>query len=211
MWIFSFLHRSSNSRGFSLIELLTVAAIVTIISGILLADHNGFNNSILLGNLTYDIALSVRTAQIYGVSTRGTAPASPSFTSAYGIFFDAPANNESFYVLFADNDGTQTYTPLSVPPGLDTEVQRMTLQSGYRIKGICFMVSGDYETPCLKRNDTATILFKRPDPSALIYKNSEVPPIFSRLGGVRITLESPKGKTKSVEITESGQISVKQQ
>ncbi len=57
-------------RGFSLIELIVVTGIFTVITAVVLANNAQFNNSVLLGNAAYDIALSVRQAQVYGLSTQ---------------------------------------------------------------------------------------------------------------------------------------------
>ncbi len=48
----------------------------------MLANHERFNSSILLDSLAYDIALSIREAQVYGLSVRGI---NADFQVGYGV------------------------------------------------------------------------------------------------------------------------------
>jgi prepilin-type N-terminal cleavage/methylation domain-containing protein len=74
-----------ESRGFTLIELLVVTAILVIVSGLVLANHSRFGGKILLQNLAYDMALSVRQAQVYGISVRQFGAGT--YSAGYGIRF----------------------------------------------------------------------------------------------------------------------------
>ena len=57
-------------RGFTLIELMVTLAIFTIMTSVIMANYPGFNNKIALEVLAQDIALSIRQAQVYGISVR---------------------------------------------------------------------------------------------------------------------------------------------
>src|SRR3989344_6847475 len=75
-------------RAFTLVELVVVLAIFTLISSVVLANHSRFNGSVLLGSLAYDIALSIREAQVYGLSVKQhTVAGVGQFQIGYGIHF----------------------------------------------------------------------------------------------------------------------------
>ena len=73
---------ASRQAGFSLIELLVVTGVIAVISGLMLVSNSTFGGQILLQNLAYDIALTLRQAQVYGISVQrfGT-----SYGSSYGM------------------------------------------------------------------------------------------------------------------------------
>src|SRR3989338_5533346 len=105
---FKHFRRSSykNPRGFTLIELIVVSAIILAISTFILFQQSKFNSATLLRSLTYSMALSVRQAQVYGTSVRGFTPQSggaATFGSGYGIQFPAITVVPYQYYLFADS------------------------------------------------------------------------------------------------------------
>ena len=69
------LAKKGRRRGFTLIELLVVVAIIVVITGLILANSNKFGGQTMLQNLSYDIALSLREAQVYGISVRSNSGA----------------------------------------------------------------------------------------------------------------------------------------
>src|SRR3989338_10641247 len=121
--------RSKSDKGFTLMELLVVMGIIVIISSLILASNTRFGGRVILQNLAYDIALSIRQAQVYGISVRqfgGTF-------SGYGMHFvlSGPGVNTTTYVLFAD-----IYP--SVPNGLydadqGEQVESNTIAGGHPI------------------------------------------------------------------------------
>ena len=100
-------------QGFTLIELLVTISIFIIVTSVAVFNNNQFNSSILLTDLGYQIALSVRQAQVYGITVKAPAScvvgsSSCSFTSGYGIDFNI--NSKTSYILFEDKE---TGTPLA--------------------------------------------------------------------------------------------------
>src|SRR3989338_11714059 len=70
------------ARGFTLIEMLVVIAVMAIVTGVMLANNGRFGGQVLLQNLAYDIALTLRHAQVYGISVlrfEATASYAPGF------------------------------------------------------------------------------------------------------------------------------------
>src|SRR3989344_1409035 len=54
-----------KTKGFTLIELLVVSAIVVMLATVILSSHGKFGGQVLLQNFAYDVALSIRQAQVY--------------------------------------------------------------------------------------------------------------------------------------------------
>lgn len=180
-------------RGFSIIELLVVVMIFTVISSVILANHSKFNSSVLLGSVAYDMALSIRQAQVYGVSTQHF---SGQFQIGYGIHY----SNATSYVLFADINRNQKYDV-----GTDSIVQTYTLGQGHSIKRFCG-IKTDSTMDCSDSPSAIThidIGFLRPSPDAVM--TSDNPGVYS---GAIITVQSGSGETRSVSIVSTGQISV---
>ena len=196
----------SLRKGFTLIELLVVTAILIIITGIVLANNRRFGGVILLENLGYDIALSIREAQVYGISVRQFG--SGNFDVGYGMHFliSSPAT----YVLFADaitKNGLYDGCPSEVSCEL---VESTDIQRGYFIAGLCVPAGADADS--CTRVSRADIVFKRPEPDACISKDgiSAVTGNYICTGAqesVRIIVESPRGDRMSVVVEATGQIS----
>jgi prepilin-type N-terminal cleavage/methylation domain-containing protein len=88
----------SSERGFTLIELVVVITIFAIMSTVLLFNFQGLNKNIEINNLAQDIALFIRKAQTYGVSssTLGAALDDTNTTSSrYGVYFVYNATTQS--------------------------------------------------------------------------------------------------------------------
>ncbi len=178
-----------------MIELLVSVSIFALINTIILAKYNQFNAGILLTDLAYEIALSVREAQVYGLGARETTPGSSNFNASYGAHF-AYATTGAFD-LFYDLDGSGGYDD-----GELLENKRIT--QGNSIADLCVLDGSGGEscasTGGLSRLD---IIFTRPNPDAIINTNTN-----SNYARARITVTSPQGGTRTVTVQRTGQISV---
>lgn len=192
-------YSSKKTDGFTLIELLVSIAIITVITSVVLVNHNRFNGSIFLGNLSYDVALSVRQAQIYGLSVREFGG---SFNIGYGVHFD-DATPTSFFI-FADIDRNQRYNVAT-----DSIVETLTITRRNAISKFCATPFGINQTE--KCTDSGTpistldIAFNRPDPEAVITDNFGL-----SYASARIEVMSEEGETRNVVVEGTGQISVQQ-
>jgi prepilin-type N-terminal cleavage/methylation domain-containing protein len=181
------------NKGFSLAELLVVVAIFLILTSVVLINQNRFSSDTNITNLAYQVALSIREAQIYGISVRGTQFAPNKFDTAYGIHFDLASTTS--YFLFPDLNKDGIYNP-------STEIPLTT----YKIENGVTLSSINIRPPEAKLITSADITFKRPNPEALITTNAtagfkeEIDLIFkSALGD----------KFSTTTVTQSGQIYVK--
>lgn len=182
-----------RTRGFTLIELIVVVGILALLTTIILANHQRFGGQVLLRNFAYDVGLSIREAQVYGIAVKrfGT----DEYDAGYGIYFNKATPTE--YVLFADiypSPGNGAYDA-----GQGELVKTIAIQRGFQIDNLC-ATSASTETCGL---NILNIHFKRPEPDAFIKSGS---------GGLRergrIVLESPRGDQISVVVEATGQIAV---
>lgn len=206
--------RGSSARaGFTLIELLVVCAIMIIVTSIILANNNQYGGQVLLQNFAYDVALSVRQAQVYGISVERFGSGSGStFAAGYGMHFDSSLPTQ--YNLFADLDGTGIYDTSKAE---DVSPSPYAINRGYKISDLCYTPSGSGSETCYSSGGgtpkTIDILFERPEPDAYIAINGAqcygaVAPQCE--SSARIVLQSPRGDTMSVSVEANGQIAVDQ-
>ncbi len=189
--------RRARNAGFTLIELLVICAILVVITGVVLVNNSKFGGQILLENLAFDMALSVRQAQVYGISVQRFGAST--YSAGYGVHFDAA--NPSSYLLFAD--------AVQANGLYDTGelVTTNSLDRGFKIASICATQSGQPEVCGLTRLD---VIFKRPEPDAYISSSGASCPL--QLGScdesARIIVQSPRGDNDSIVVNVNGQISV---
>ncbi len=194
--------RSHAVRAFTLIELLVVTGVLTVISAIILVNNNRFGGAILLENLAYDVALSIREAQVYGIAVRRYGESG--FNVGYGMHFSK--SSPTTYVLFADAVSVNGLYDGCPDTSSCELVESTDIHRGFRIVDLCSIASGGGGEVCgLERLD---ILFKRPEPDAFISANGVSgvanPAVLQERG--RIVLESPRGDRLSVLIEVAGQI-----
>ena len=191
-------------KGFTLIEMTVVLAIVLIISTMILANTQSFNSSILLRSLAYEVGLSLREAQLYGIAVKETAPGSNNFSAAYGVYMPASILNtpNATYQLFADLNNNGIYDASSNPA--DPVVENFSLQNNFTIKDFC-------ATPPASAPQCAStgalhwiaVTFKRPNPDALITTDQG-----SNYSNLVITVSSQNGSIRTVSVYATGQIVV---
>ena len=185
-------------KGFTLIELLVSVAIFVVMTALLVAKYGNFNQSVLLTDLSYDIALTIRTAQTYGVSVK-LASTSGSFQYPYGVHFDAGSGNKTIQLF---NDIYPAGNPDNQYESSQNElVNAYAIKQGAYVYGVCKATSGNTCSP--QPSGTLDIIFKRPDPSAIIC-------VAGACDGTvgEIQLKGPDGSTRTVIVLGNGQITV---
>ncbi|MSU55594.1 MAG: prepilin-type N-terminal cleavage/methylation domain-containing protein [Candidatus Taylorbacteria bacterium] len=215
---------TSKSAGFTLIELLTTIAIFTVITSIVFLNQKRFGNNILVSNLAYDVALSIRQAQVYGISVKRTSQAvvSTGFEKSYGVHF---ALSKAF-VLFVDlnddglydtssDDGNKCLTAQTIP-ALPSDhypecISVLSIDLGNFISDFCGL--NNLATECSGSSPSVIssldILFHRPYPEPSRIVGTKVSgggtSIYS---SANITVSTPERVTKTVNVSPTGQISV---
>ena len=183
--------------GFSLVELIMVVAIFIIITGVILSKQSKFSSDILITNVAYDIALSIREAQVYGVGAKYDGASTTVYP--YGVSF-ALATPKSF-IFFVDNGP-------GIPNGQyivsdDTLIQENKLAQGQNIKKLCV-----YETPSWSCGlNKLNISFIKPNPDPIFANENN--PSSSTISEAVIIVESALGdKCRAIRVNKVGQISV---
>jgi prepilin-type N-terminal cleavage/methylation domain-containing protein len=188
---------SLQSGGFTLVELLVSIGIFAIITSVAVVNQSNFNGSILLTNLAYEIGLSIREAQVYGITVRGTTLDATKFDSGYGMRFDITTPTK--YYLFEDRNPPNHFCDSSeCGAGYADVVETFNINRGNRISKLC--VDGDCTSPAI-----LDISFIRPNPDAYIRINGGG----SSYGKAEICVLSPSTQNKrKVTVESTGQISV---
>jgi prepilin-type N-terminal cleavage/methylation domain-containing protein len=185
-----------SSAGFTLIEMLVVIAIFGILTAITASNYSKFTNDTILTNMAYEMALSIRQAQIYGVAVSNRQASN--FDSQFGInFYMDGLPDTKVYHLFEDvggnngeYDGEGTCTT-----GSDICHQEYTLQRGVVITDLWTQDLGG----CNPISDSLNISFNRPNPEPVITGGASL---------AQIDLESTEGTERYVYVRSNGQIYV---
>jgi prepilin-type N-terminal cleavage/methylation domain-containing protein len=171
--------RSKAPRGFTLIEMLVVLAIISIITAIAVSGQSTFNKSLILTDTAYRVAFSARQAQSYGLASRkyGASTSNP----GYGLHF-ASATPGS-YIFFADISNALTPFPSTCPLGTpgtpsakpgncrfdnaDGKVSTFTFDRGFHVSSFCGKIGATTycSTDVLSSLD---VVFSRPNTSTTI-------------------------------------------
>ncbi|HEY4511871.1 MAG TPA: prepilin-type N-terminal cleavage/methylation domain-containing protein [Candidatus Paceibacterota bacterium] len=190
---------SKASAGFTLVELLVSLGIFAVVTALVLMKHQSFSGGILLTNLAYETALTVRRAQSFGINVKGQGPV---FDIWYGVHFDRSKPTE--FLLFADSNKNTTYEGTGACDGIDTAdecFEKVLIKRNMSFNQLC--IAGPSAEDC--NRNIINIIFKRPDPEARIYDN-DVPG--TAYGSVKIVLVASDGRSKNVVVRKTGQISV---
>lgn len=187
-------------------ELLVVTGIIIVVTAVVLANNSRFGGVVTLENLTFDVALTIRQAQVYGISVArfGTN----TFSAGYGVDFSL--SSPTTYALFADAIEANGLYDCPSPGTSNCElVQSVTLNQGYRVSDLCITSGSGVET--CGQTSHVDILFQRPEPDAWISADefSCILANGSCKASARIVLTSPRGDVASVVVENNGQISVR--
>jgi prepilin-type N-terminal cleavage/methylation domain-containing protein len=101
----------TRRRGFTLVEMLVVLAIIAVITTIVVTGQSNYNKTLLLTDTSYTVALSARQAQSYGLASRKYGSVQ---NPGYGLHFNSAT--KSSYLFFADTAKVLQPAPNSCPP-----------------------------------------------------------------------------------------------
>lgn len=204
-------NHKKRKGGFSLIELLIVIAIFTIITTVALFDQGKLNSNVLLTNLAYDIALTVREAQSYGIGVKYSNEAN-SASGGYGVYINLTTLGQDTVAIFHDVVGDGIYNVSD--DGAFIKQYQFLNQRGNHIAELCAdnidvgnpvgTVDCDKLTTGKKTNEMS-ISFRRPDPEANFRGDGAA----SFSGPAYIVLKSSDDSLcRAVVVEPSGQIRV---
>ncbi len=214
---FSFLNATRYtlhaSGGFALLELLIAVVVFGIITTMVLLAYGKVSEQLFMSTLAYEVGLSFRQAQSFGVSVKQLpGGAQNKFDAAYGIHFAKTNNN--WYVLFADsksNGNKLKYDGEDNASGCTSATECVSvfkIAKGNKISKFCGVRSFDGGEDCSIGAEGITfldVMFLRPNPDAIIRTNNTD----SIYKAARIYLSSPSGMERKVEVWNTGQISIK--
>ena len=194
--------------GFTIVELLVSLAIFAILTALILSKYGKFDQGVILTNLAYDVALTIRNAQSYGLNVRSASRDTNAFDTTtsggtYGVHFDKTKATE--FIFFVDEDGKGVYDT-----SMTNTDQKTTIKRGSSILKMCVSdtkVCGDksHGNPNMNNPGSLDITFKRPDPNAIITTNGIQG---KKYGYAEIVLQALDGTTRKVIVNFTGQISV---
>lgn len=189
-----------NPKGFSLVEFIVIISIFAIMAGVALFNFGGFNSTVSLNNLAHDVALTIRQAQVYGISATEGGDVN-AISQVRGVYF--PYLTSSFdtqFKIFLDTDpGTNTAPVVTYDSGIDVDLDQVHIATQDIIADIAIGNDSPGATSCASE---VVIAFKRPDPKPLIFCGQ------TPGGFARITIQAPNGNQKFVEVWPTGQIAV---
>lgn len=186
-------------------------AIVVVIMTIVLTNQSKYTESAELTNVITNLSLSLREAQVYGVSVKEVTPGSNDFSAGYGLeVINTNSTYRSLYIFFADRGARNGVydNDISCPSGGTSEcVSKTVLPSGYQIGNICMIPTSGSEDCTMGRVD---VTYVRPDTDAHIAFFDQAGNYLSlaNIKGARIGIASPSGTTRSVVVYTTGQISI---
>lgn len=187
-------HKSLSSRlsGFTLIELIVTISIFVFMTALVLSRYNDYYSGTIFKNLAYDIAITIREAQSYGISVKVRTD---NFSKAYGVYFPGSSGPQNFALTSYD---INSYTS-------GVSERDYILKHGAVFSQL--LVSVDDAT-YTSANELA-IIFQRPNPEAIICAKVGVEA--QNCTGykyAKIVLKAVNDSTITVKVNTTGQISI---
>lgn len=212
--------RPAISAGFTLVELMVVLAIISVITSVVLSSQSTFNKTLVLANTAYDIALTLRSVQTYGLGSRA---AGSTASTGYGLHFERAVSGSQYsFTFFADTfpgpsasnchglSRNDPNAPDTKPgdcvydPARDQKVVAYTLGNRVTVSEFCAR-NGSWS--CAVSNggtlSSLDIVFARPNPEPLITVNSSPSTVYT---AACLKVTSPQGGSHFVSVAASGQI-----
>ncbi len=210
----------SFHKGFSVIEVIVTMAIMVAISTMIFINQKQFGTGTTLRNISNNLSLELRQAQVYGISVKEYSQSAyqaysiNSFNAGYGVSFNIaapPTGDNTSYIFFNDERPSANQNPngiydsgISCPLGSTSEcIDKTTLDSGYTITKLCTRRTGVLDCS----NTELDVTFIRPNVEANIIFNAN-PSASAGLNVACVEINSPDNKQNAVVIYTTGQVSV---
>lgn len=217
--------RTGSLMGFTLVEMLVVIGIMGILTAVVINGQTDFNKSTRVVDAAYTVALSLRQAQTYGLSSRAFSGGSGFVNNAgYGVHFTTTTPKQ--YFIFADiaNGPGNSGSPQAVgcPPKngqVDDKpgnclydqaneiVQTFTFDRGFTISKICGHVYTSGAFTCSPNLTALDLVFIRPNTDTVI--TGVISGSYTQLKDASIEISDPSGvSTRRICVSYAGQVSV---
>lgn len=169
-----------KKNAFTLIEVLTALAVISVLTGLILADYRSTQVQFSLERSADKLAQDLRRAEEMAISAKEIAGAPLTFRGGHGIFFQ---KDSQAYIIFSDLDDDKDYD------GPGENVEELNLEKNVIVSGL------------LKETDpnliTLAVVFSPPDPAVNINEKAQ------------ITLKNTaNNREKIIEINRAGLIRV---
>jgi prepilin-type N-terminal cleavage/methylation domain-containing protein len=224
---FSFLRtaQAPQARGFTLIEMVTVLAIITILLSVVLVTQTGFNRSLLVTDTAYTVALTIRESQSLGLSSRNFGGFQ---NEGYGVHFSSGTPNS--YIEFADianvtpfTTSTITWCPVGTSgtpnfkpgnclyDGSSELIQQYNFNQGFTISNFCAYNSAGALIGCSNNVNgisTLDIMFQRPNTTTIMTAiTTNNVPLPAATACITVSTPDLQG-FRYVEVNQLGEVSV---
>lgn len=213
----------ASPRGFTLVEMLVVLAIITLITVVAVTGQSDFNRSLILTDTAYTVAFSLREAQTLGLSSRVFNAVQD---AGYGIRF--ARSTPTSYMLFSDQiPASPGSTQSGICPGHTfstgpdarpgncvydnaTELVRTySFNQGFTVRSFCGTTAAgsQYCTTDSTPLDAIDIVYMRPSTDSVItgVRGSTLYQMTSAV----IRVASPDGAAeRCIQVSKVGQVAV---
>ncbi|MES2223362.1 MAG: type II secretion system protein [Patescibacteria group bacterium] len=210
--------KKNITKGFSLIELLIVVTIMIMVTSAVLFRQSKFSSDILITNMAYEVALSIREASVYGLSSKQDGS---NERVGYGVHFEsaAGASSPDSFTNFIDVSGVSIHDAVADDQNIfdyyftssDRVDKVVQMSQGQHISKYCGRVNSESSWNCFPDNtdQELNIVFVRPNPEAHITMGTHNSGDGEAYSEAKIVVESGLGdKCRTVSVSVSGQVSV---
>lgn len=182
----------------SLTELIVVLGIFSVMTSVVLFNYGEFQAKVDIRNLASDIALKIVEAQKSSLSGKlpTQIPTVSPWKPSYGIYLNLTSDNKSL-LYFTDLNNNNLFD--------DSDCTGECINKISVTKGNSISQLGIVGTGCPATVNNLTMVFKRPDSSAIITSN---PVLACNVSYVQITIVSPQSSTATIKLYPSGRIQV---
>lgn len=237
--------QKAAKAGFTMVEMLVVLAIFGILTAVIIFNHGSFNSNIVLTNMAYEVALEIRQAQVYSLGVRSGSIDGESnredFDINFGVWFNLediqPRDKFMFYADVDDAGDRIAKCQNGDEPGNPSCTVNTCTVSHPECRSVISLsrnisfgdyvcvspegidpvdtTTGDCSDPDYEESN-ASIIFKRPNPEALIKTDDNADFDVEELidpdnaMNVGIILENTLGSRRAVIVRSTGQITVEE-
>jgi len=201
-------------RGFTLIELLISVAIIGILTAMVTVKYKAFDSTTILKGAAYEIALTIREAQIKSMSAvRGTT----GFDFPRGVSFvpgNAPTTASKTYNAFQFESAT-VYPYYDTSEPLAVLLNSFTLDRTMYVSDVCVVVGGTETCSSGGTINRLDVSFRRPEFKAIFYaaKTSDGTNFSTSIekATIKVTSTNNTANVFLIDVSQLGQISVSKQ